>query len=156
MTGSRSETVALGERVAALMRPGDVVILTGDLGAGKTAFSSGFILGLGSAEPVTSPTFTIMREHKLPSGSVAPLVLHLDAYRLDSPDDAEDIGLLELLDRGAVAIIEWGERIMNALGPDRLWVRFAHDDLDDDVRVIEFVGVGARWHGVDLGAVVSC
>jgi tRNA threonylcarbamoyladenosine biosynthesis protein TsaE len=164
-TNSRHHTAQVGALLAGLVRPGDVVILSGELGAGKTAFSGGFIKALGSDEPVTSPTFTIMREHALPGGGC---VLHLDAYRLESPHDAEDIGLLELLDRGAIAILEWGERIVGALGPDLLMVRLAHadndaqaddaqdDDADDNTgtRLIEVAGYGSRWAGVSIAEVL--
>jgi tRNA threonylcarbamoyladenosine biosynthesis protein TsaE len=155
-TRSRSETVGVGASIAEFLRAGDVVILSGELGAGKTALSSGIIAALGCGDQVTSPTFTIMRHHPLAHGGE---VLHLDAYRLTGPDDAEDIGLLELLDRGAIAIIEWGERIADALGQDLLVVTMRHmDDADgvdraDDDREIHLEGVGPRWAHVDLSAV---
>ena len=162
-TRSRAETVAVGALIAPLLLAGDVVILSGELGAGKTAMSTGLIAALGSADQVTSPTFTIMRHHQLARGGE---VLHLDAYRLSGPDDAEDIGLLELLDGGAIAIIEWGERIAAALGPDLLVVALRHvddaagaagttaaDAADDDWREIHIEGVGPRWADVDLSAV---
>jgi tRNA threonylcarbamoyladenosine biosynthesis protein TsaE len=159
-THSREETVAAGRRLAAFLQPGDIVILTGDLGAGKTALSSGVIAGLGSTDQVTSPTFTIMRHHNLPGGGQ---VLHLDAYRLQSPDDAEDIGLLELLDGGAIAIIEWGERIDAALGSDLLYVLMTHDEVSgidsdevNDVRLLEVRGRGERWASVDLARAFAC
>lgn len=176
----RSESVAttedIGAAVASLLRPSDVVILSGELGAGKTAFSRGLGCQLGALDPVTSPTFTIMREHELVDGG---LLLHLDAYRLAGPDDADEIGLLELLDRGAIAVIEWGERIVDALGPDHLLLRLHHDDglagqggggqsgagqsggpdeADsdlDDGRLIEVEGVGPRWTAVDVAAAGS-
>ncbi len=127
--------------MAARLNPGDVVVLSGDLGAGKTACTRGIGRALGAEDPVTSPTFTIMREHRLSNGG---LLLHLDAYRLTGPDDVEELGLLELLDRGAIAVIEWGERIVEALG-DPLLMHFAHDETDDDVRVITIEAVGPRW-----------
>lgn len=157
-TRSRAETVAVGALIAPLLSAGDVVILTGELGAGKTAMSTGLIAALGSADQVTSPTFTIMRHHQLARGGE---VLHLDAYRLSGPDDAEDIGLLELLDGGAIAIIEWGERIAAALGPDLLVVALRHVNNaadaagagDADWREIHIEGVGPRWADVDLSTV---
>jgi tRNA threonylcarbamoyladenosine biosynthesis protein TsaE len=169
-SASREDTAALGERIAALLLPGDVVILSGELGAGKTALTRGLIAALGSPDPVTSPTFTIMRQHPLPSGGQ---VLHLDAYRLRSPDDAEGIGLLELLDGGAMAVIEWGERISSALGPDQLIVTLIHVDespltaagkstgyptpeADDHIRMIEIRSIGDRWAGVDLAGALTC
>ncbi len=152
------------------MQPGDIIILSGELGAGKTSLTRGLIAALGSTDPVTSPTFTIMRQHPLPTGGQ---VLHLDAYRLRSPDDAEGIGLLELLDGGAMAVIEWGERISDALGPDLLVVTLIHVDesgpasngkptgyppaeADDHIRMIEIRGLGERWAGCDLAGALSC
>jgi tRNA threonylcarbamoyladenosine biosynthesis protein TsaE len=156
-TISREETTALGGRLAPFLRDKDVVILSGDLGAGKTALSRGLIASLGSTDPVTSPTFTIMRHHPLTEGRQ---VLHLDAYRLHGPADAEDIGLLELLDGGAIAVIEWGERISSALGDDQLIVTLIRIDgvttrEDEDIRMIEIRGVGSRWDGVDLSGLAA-
>lgn len=141
---STTDTEQVGTAIAAVLGPGDVVILTGELGSGKTAFTRGVATGLGSDDAITSPTFTIMRPHR----TGGPMLLHLDAYRLDGPDDAEDLGLLELLDDGAVAVIEWGERIAAALGPDRLELRF--EWVDDDVRSIEVHPLGDRWADAGL------
>jgi tRNA threonylcarbamoyladenosine biosynthesis protein TsaE len=156
-TSSRAETVEIGRSLARLLVAGDIVILRGELGAGKTALTTGIIAGLGNTDQVTSPTFTIMRHHDLPAGQsgAARQVLHLDAYRLASADDAEDIGLLELLDNGAIAIIEWGERLLAALGPEYLDIELAHVDEDDDVRTMKIQGFGDRWNAADL-AVISC
>jgi tRNA threonylcarbamoyladenosine biosynthesis protein TsaE len=157
-TTSREETAALGARLAPFLAARDVVILSGDLGAGKTALSRGLIGALGSEDPVTSPTFTIMRHHPLPAGGqVEGQVLHLDAYRLHGPADAEDIGLLELLDAGAIAVIEWGERISSALGADQLVITLIRIDgvttrEDEDVRMIEIRGAGPRWDAVNFAA----
>ncbi len=151
-THSRAETAAVGAAVARLLRSGDVVILSGELGAGKTALTSGLVAEMGCADQVTSPTFTIMRHHELPSGGQ---VLHLDAYRLAGPDDAEDIGLLELLDAGAIAVIEWGERIASALGPDALVLELSHVEEFDDARDIRVEGRGQRWADIDLARIAS-
>jgi tRNA threonylcarbamoyladenosine biosynthesis protein TsaE len=103
-TASEEETAAVGERVAAALQRGDVVLLYGDLGAGKTAFVRGLARGLGAApEDVTSPTFTIIQEYR---GRV-PLY-HVDLYRLE-PREVEDLGLDELVQEGVVAV-EWAER----------------------------------------------
>lgn len=151
----RSTSVELtedfGAALATLLRPSDVVVFSGELGAGKTACTRGIGRGLGAREAVTSPTFTIMREHHLSNGG---LLLHLDAYRLTGPDDVEELGLLELLDRGAIAVIEWGERIVDALG-DHLMVHFTHDETDDDVRVISIETRGPRWGDPDVVAALQ-
>jgi tRNA threonylcarbamoyladenosine biosynthesis protein TsaE len=142
-TRSAAETAAVGERLAALLRPGDVVVLTGDLGSGKTVLAKGIGAGLGVTEPVVSPTFTIVREYE---GDV-PL-LHLDVYRLDHLQEAIDLGLEELLDEGRVTVVEWGEAIGAVLPPDRLEVVLSvppPEEADDDVRIIELRPAGPSW-----------
>ncbi len=143
--GSRSadETRALGVRLASLLRPGDVVVLSGDLGAGKTVLAKGIAAGLGVTEPVVSPTFTIVREYE---GDI-PLQ-HLDVYRLDHFQEVIDLGLDELLDGHAVTIVEWGEAVSALLPTDRLEVsltRLPPEEADDDTRVVEVHAVGAAW-----------
>ncbi len=133
---SDAETRALGRSIAAYLRPGDVLSLEGPLGSGKTAFVSGIGDGLGIVEPVTSPTFVLMRRHE--SGFL-PLV-HVDAYRLGSMGEFEDIGALEEAADGALAI-EWGDAISAALPEDRLDVRFEH--RGDDERDITLTARGS-------------
>jgi tRNA threonylcarbamoyladenosine biosynthesis protein TsaE len=104
-TASEEQTSAVGGQVAAWVRPGDVILLYGDLGAGKTAFVRGLAHGLGApADAVTSPTFTIIQEYR-----GAMTLYHVDLYRLDPPD-ADDLGLDELISSGGVVAIEWAER----------------------------------------------
>lgn len=124
-SSSLGDTHACAGLLASVIQRGDVVLLLGDLGAGKTAFTKGFAAALGITDEVTSPTFTIMRSYEanLPNGSLATF-LHLDAYRLDGPQAAEDIGLLELLDEGAFALIEWGDIVGAAFGNDALVIEF--------------------------------
>lgn len=142
-TRSADETNAVGVRLAELLRPGDVVVLTGDLGSGKTVFAKGIGRGLGVTEPVVSPTFTIVREYegRLP-------LQHLDVYRLDQLQEAIDLGLDELLDRGAVTVVEWGEAVGALLPADRLEVLLTiapPEEADDDTRVIELRPAGPSW-----------
>ncbi len=140
---SADETRALGERLATLLRPGDVVVLTGDLGAGKTVLAKGIAAGLGVTEPVVRPTFTIVREYE---GDI-PLQ-HLDVYRLDHFQEVIDLGLDELLDGHAVTIVEWGEAVSALLPVDRLEVSLLllpPEEADDDTRVVELHGVGPAW-----------
>ena len=140
---SADETRALGARLATLLRPGDVVVLTGDLGAGKTVLAKGIAAGLGVTEPVVSPTFTIVREYE---GDI-PLQ-HLDVYRLDHFQEVIDLGLDELLDGHAVTIVEWGEAVSALLPVDRLEVSLLllpPEEADDDTRVVELHGVGPAW-----------
>ena len=136
----------LGRRVAELLRPGDLVVLAGDLGAGKTTFVQGVGAGLGVRAPVVSPTFVIARVHR--DGRV-PLV-HVDAYRLGSIAEVDDLDLdADLDDSGTV--VEWGEGLVERLAADRLEVRITRSHADgDETRQVGVVGVGERWRGVEL------
>ena len=111
VSNSPAETEALGQRLAEKLNPGDIIAFTGDLGAGKTAFTRGLARGLGYAEPVTSPTYTIVNEYL---GGRLPL-FHFDMYRLRSSDDLWDIGWEDYLDRGGVCAVEWSENVEDAL-----------------------------------------
>jgi len=137
------ETRALGEAVGGLLERGDVVALSGDLGAGKTAFVQGAARGLGVAEPVVSPTFTLVREYR---GRVA--IHHLDVYRLDRVQDVLDLGLDEMLEDGAVVFVEWGDVIEGLLPDHHLSVRVTMSDGDgEDDRAFAFAGSGPSWTG---------
>ena len=144
---------ALGERLAGLLRAGDLVVLTGELGAGKTTLVQGIGAGLGVRAPVVSPTFVIARVHR--DGRL-PLI-HVDAYRLGSDAEVDDLDLDADLG-SAVTVVEWGEGLAERLSPDRLAVRISRrtgqidDDIDgDDVRQVWLSGVGPRWADVELG-----
>ncbi|MGH9119529.1 MAG: tRNA (adenosine(37)-N6)-threonylcarbamoyltransferase complex ATPase subunit type 1 TsaE [Acidimicrobiales bacterium] len=139
-TRSVDETRKLGAAVAELCRPGDVILLAGDLGAGKTALVQGIGAAFGIDEPITSPTFVLARQYQ------GRFVLHhLDVYRLDQLDEVYDIGLPEMLDDSAVVVIEWGDAIATALPADYLEVRLTLGDDDDDERMLVFRSVGGRW-----------
>ena len=122
VTRSQPQTVALGECLA----EGDVLVLTGDLGAGKTQLTKGMAAGLGITEDVTSPTFTIEMVYE---GGRLPLY-HFDLYRLDDPDQLEDTGLFDVLGADGVCSIEWGEQFADEIGPQRMDVFLTR--LDDD------------------------
>jgi tRNA threonylcarbamoyladenosine biosynthesis protein TsaE len=138
-TTSVDATRDVGAAVAGLALPGDVVVLAGDLGAGKTAFVQGFGRALGVAERITSPTFTLVHvyEGRLP-------IHHLDVYRLEQLAEAVDLGLPEMLDDGGVVLIEWGDEILPVLPNDLLEVRLTLGPGDDD-RTIALRPVGPRW-----------
>ncbi len=139
LTKSADDTRDLGAALAALARPRDVILLSGDLGAGKTTFAQGFGRGLGVEDDVVSPTFTLMRNYqgRLP-------LLHCDVYRLDHLQEVIDLGLPELLDDGAVALIEWGDVVAPTLGPDFLEVRIEFARGDDERR-LDVRAVGPSW-----------
>jgi tRNA threonylcarbamoyladenosine biosynthesis protein TsaE len=140
----------LGRRLAALLRAGDLVILAGPLGAGKTTLVQGIGAGLGVRGPVTSPTFVIARVHPAVIGS-GPALVHADAYRLGSFSEVDDLDLDT--DAGsAVTVVEWGTGLAEPLAEDRLEITI-EPDQDGDVRTVRINGHGARWHGVLTGAV---
>lgn len=111
VTNSPAETEALGQRLAETLQPGDVIAYTGDLGAGKTAFTRGLARGLGITERITSPTFTIVNEYL---GGRLPL-FHFDMYRLGSSEELYEIGWEDYLARGGVCAVEWSEIVADAL-----------------------------------------
>ncbi len=140
-TRSVDETRGLAAALADLARPGDLVLLAGDLGAGKTAFAQGFGRGLGVTEQITSPTFTLAQEYE---GRLR--MHHLDVYRLDQLRDVAGLGLAELLDDGGVVLIEWGDSILPALPSDFLEVRLTFGPGDDD-RHVGLRATGPSWQG---------
>ncbi|MFI9720400.1 tRNA (adenosine(37)-N6)-threonylcarbamoyltransferase complex ATPase subunit type 1 TsaE [Streptomyces sp. NPDC052396] len=145
----------LGRRLAALLRPGDLVLLSGELGAGKTTLTRGLGEGLGVRGAVTSPTFVIARVH--PSLSGGPALVHVDAYRLSGGlDEMEDLDLdVSLPD--SVIVVEWGDGKVEELSEDRLRVFIsravgdaAPEDDAEDVRTVSVAGYGDRWAAADL------
>ncbi|MEX2100501.1 MAG: tRNA (adenosine(37)-N6)-threonylcarbamoyltransferase complex ATPase subunit type 1 TsaE [Acidimicrobiia bacterium] len=141
VTRSAEETAALAQRVGALLRAGDVVVLAGQLGIGKTVFAKGIARALGITEPVVSPSFTIVRQY---DGGTLPLV-HVDVYRLDHLQELHDIGFDDLVGGDAVTIVEWGDRVGSILPADRLEVSMLADATDDDTRVVQFDANGLMW-----------
>ena len=139
------DTRAFGEWLATLLRHGDLVILTGDLGAGKTTLTQGIGAGLGVRGNVTSPTFVISRVH--PSLDEGPPLIHVDAYRLGGAAELDDLDLdTDVVD--AVTVVEWGEGLAEALSHDRLEVTLTR--ADDDVRTLTLTPVGPRWRDLQL------
>ena len=135
-TRSAAETEQLGARLAALLRPGDVIAFRGGLGAGKTAFTRGLARGLGIEESVTSPTYTLVNEY--PQGRL-PL-FHFDMYRLRDAEELFDLGWEDYLDRGGVCAVEWSERVADALPAGTVTVDIARGETDLS-RVITVTGV---------------
>ena len=132
------DTRALGAALAGVVRPGDLLVLTGPLGAGKTALTQGLGAALGVTEPVTSPTFVIARLHR---GGRLPLV-HVDAYRLGGVADVDDLDL-DASTEESVTVVEWGAGLVERLADEHLEVRL--DRRDDDVRTAVLVPRGPGW-----------
>jgi len=132
---SDEETFQLGRTLAAALRGGELILLQGDLGTGKTIFAKGIAAGLGIApEDVTSPSFTLVQEY---TGGRMPM-FHVDLYRLTAGEDLETLGLEELVSTGAVVVVEWGEKLPAAYRASATTVRF--HDVGEDSRRIEIVG----------------
>jgi tRNA threonylcarbamoyladenosine biosynthesis protein TsaE len=136
-TASAAETRAVGAAIASCLVPGDVVVLAGELGSGKTTLAQGIAAGLGVTEPVVSPTFAIVREYV---GRVP--VAHVDVYRLDHVQELHDLGFEEIVDGSRVVLVEWGELVAPILPRDRVVVRLQPGG-DDDARVVDVTVEGS-------------
>jgi tRNA threonylcarbamoyladenosine biosynthesis protein TsaE len=148
------DTRVVGERLAGLLRPGDLVVLSGDLGAGKTTLTQGLGSALQVRGSVTSPTFVISRVH--PSLVGGPPLVHVDAYRLGGVAELDDLDLDTSLE-DAVTVVEWGSGVAEMLADNRLEIellRASADrvDVEGETRRLRLRGVGPRWAGVDLAA----
>ena len=138
----------LGRSLAGQLAAGDLIVLTGSLGAGKTTFTQGLGAGLGVRGAVTSPTFVIARVH--PSEVGGPALVHVDAYRIGGIAELDDLDLDTSLDQ-AVTVVEWGEGLAEGLSESRLEVNIVRgDDLDDEERWVEVTPVGPRWHALSF------
>jgi tRNA threonylcarbamoyladenosine biosynthesis protein TsaE len=146
--GSLADTHAIAAVLAGLARSGDIVLLSGEMGAGKTAFAQGFGRALGVTEPITSPTFTLVHSYPLDSLTLH----HADLYRLERTDEIADLALEELAEFKGIVLVEWGEALDGAY-PDHLAVHLAPgetvDDADefglDGTRTIDITAAGSRW-----------
>ena len=136
VSNSEEETEALGRRLGEILDQSTVVAFTGDLGAGKTAFTRGLAKGLDIPDRVTSPTFTIVNEYE---GGRLPL-FHFDMYRLSSADELFDIGWEDYLARGGVCAVEWSENVREAVDSHTIWVEIRRGEGQDQ-RVIQIKGV---------------
>ena len=137
---SLTETHEAAKSVAEAVQPGDLILLVGDLGAGKTAFTQGFGKALGVHEVITSPTFTLAREYQ---GTMQ--IHHLDVYRIDQIEEVRDLALPELFEGNSVTLIEWGDQIISALPKDHLEISFEYADADND-RFITIRANGSEWN----------
>jgi tRNA threonylcarbamoyladenosine biosynthesis protein TsaE len=140
-TFSVEETRSLASLLSKVFQAGDVVVLSGDLGAGKTAFTQGLGLGLGVEHPVTSPTFTLANKYE---GEIT--LNHLDVYRLEHFQEVEELGLSELIDSNSLTVIEWGNVISSVLTEGYLEISLSLGESLDE-RTIEFRLIGQQWVG---------
>jgi tRNA threonylcarbamoyladenosine biosynthesis protein TsaE len=167
-----ADTQAIAAKIAVLSRPGDIIVLSGEMGAGKTAFAQGFGRALGVTEPITSPTYTLVHSYDVPkSGPLGRVTLHhADLYRLDRTAEVADLALDELAEFDGIVLVEWGD-VIDATFGDHLVIHLEHDDADDldaddpnaddpdadpdagdeigdaseDRRTVEIAGVGPTW-----------
>ncbi|WP_251575215.1 tRNA (adenosine(37)-N6)-threonylcarbamoyltransferase complex ATPase subunit type 1 TsaE [Limosilactobacillus agrestimuris] len=138
----REETINLGEQIGRLLKAGDVLVLDGDLGAGKTTFTKGIAKGLAIPDLIKSPTFTIVREYhdgRLP-------LYHMDAYRLEN-GGAEDLGLEEYFDSDGVSVVEWAQFVADELPADFLAIHFKRTD-DENTRCLQFEPHGQHFEQI--------
>jgi tRNA threonylcarbamoyladenosine biosynthesis protein TsaE len=152
LAASAEDTRTAGRRLARLLRAGDLLVLSGELGAGKTTFTQGLGVGLGVRGGVTSPTFVISRVH--PSLVDGPALVHVDAYRLGGLAELDDLDLEASLE-DAVVVVEWGSGMAEALTDDRLEVEILRSQgavigVEGEARTLRLSAVGDRWTGVDL------
>ena len=140
----RSDSVTATSEIAASLagvsRRGDLIVLAGEMGAGKTAFARGFGEAMGVSEPITSPTYTLV--HSYPAGRVT--LHHADIYRLTSLHEVADLAFSELLESDGIVIVEWGDVVAGSLG-DHVLVRLDFDESDDDAREIVISATGRTW-----------
>lgn len=158
-SASIADTHAVAAAIAGLTRPGDIIVLAGEMGAGKTAFAQGFGRALGVTDPITSPTFTLVHSYDINTGPHAGRLTlhHADLYRLERTAEVADLALSELAEFRGIVLVEWGDVVDGFFG-DHLVV-YLEPDLDDDDdddtavlsldgrRRIEVAGVGATWAG---------
>lgn len=153
-TDSPEGTKEVAARLARICAPGDAILLIGDLGAGKTAFAQGFAAALGVEGPVTSPTFALVRQYRCRDAGAVETLIHADVYRTGTVGEVVELALAELVEEGAIALIEWGDLAAAALGDDALDITFTLPDPADDAaddaalsrRTLTINGRG-RWTG---------
>jgi tRNA threonylcarbamoyladenosine biosynthesis protein TsaE len=138
LCASADDTIAAGEAFARVLESGDIVLLSGTLGAGKTTFVKGVAKGLGVAERVTSPTFTMVREHECSNDFGITTLHHSDVYRVETLDEVLELALGELVEDSAVALVEWGELAASVFGRDVMTIEFSV--LDDEGRLLTVSG----------------
>ena len=140
---SESDTLGLARKLAPFLQSGDVVVLSGDLGSGKTKFTQGILEHFGLEDEISSPTFTIVNEHHQNGVNI----YHFDVYRLNGSDEFYAIGGDEYLEHG-ISVIEWGEQIEDVLPSEYLKISFEKDAQDENTRVLSFIPFGDRFENI--------
>ncbi|MCH7588610.1 MAG: tRNA (adenosine(37)-N6)-threonylcarbamoyltransferase complex ATPase subunit type 1 TsaE [Chloroflexi bacterium] len=140
LSRSPEQTLRVGVRLGELLKPGDVVCMAGDLGSGKTTMAKGIARGWGSLDPVTSPSYVIINEYRRADNA---RIYHLDAFRLRGTQEIYELGFLELLEDGGLLLIEWPERVAEAIPAERIWVNLHW--ADESQRGLRFDAVGPRY-----------
>ena len=143
ISNSTLETINIAKNLAKFLKPGDTVVLTGELGAGKTKFTEGFLSYYNLEDEISSPTFTIVNEYKSPLSTI----YHFDVYRLADIDEFYAIGGEEYFDKG-ICLIEWGEQIEDALPLEHIKITFNKDEQNDDVRILNFEAFGEKYEKI--------
>jgi tRNA threonylcarbamoyladenosine biosynthesis protein TsaE len=146
------DTIAAGEAFAAVLATSDIVLLSGNLGAGKTTFVKGVAKGLGVSERVTSPTFTMVREHHCSNALGIETLHHSDVYRVESLDEVLDLALGELVEESAVALVEWGDLASTIFGRDVMTIYFSVDGEEARILTVEGDLAEARTAELDVWA----
>ncbi|NOK63163.1 MAG: tRNA (adenosine(37)-N6)-threonylcarbamoyltransferase complex ATPase subunit type 1 TsaE [Chloroflexi bacterium AL-W] len=143
---SAIQTVRIGQRLGELLQSGDVVLLHGELGTGKTQITKGIAQGLGSGDMVNSPSFVLMNEYRAgPQWHHMP-IYHVDLYRIETSDELYGIGLTEALIDGGVCLVEWAERALDWFENDRLEIHFSH--LSETKRIVRFIPYGTKYESL--------
>jgi tRNA threonylcarbamoyladenosine biosynthesis protein TsaE len=140
LSHSPEQTQRLGVRLGELLKPADLLCLAGDLGSGKTTLAQGIARGWGALDPVTSPTFTLINEYRRADRA---RLFHVDAFRLSGAQEAFTLGLDELLDGHGPVVVEWPERILTLLPPERLWIELSW--VDESRRNLQFKATGHAY-----------
>jgi tRNA threonylcarbamoyladenosine biosynthesis protein TsaE len=143
---SAAQTIRFGQRLGELLRQGDLVVLLGDFGAGKTHLIKGIAQGLGSTDLVNSPSFVLINEYRAGSRHGHIPIYHADLYRIDDPDELAAIGIEETWSGDGVCLIEWADQAGDWLPPERLAIHLQH--LSETKRVLRFVPYGARYEAL--------
>ncbi len=154
-SNSVEQTIELGRKMSKVLKDDDVVVLCGDLGAGKTHFTKGVAKGFGIDSEITSPTFNILRMYEVCGNPNVTQLAHWDVYRLEEEDQLDDVDYFGIVESGCVSLVEWGDKFPGAL-PDE-YVRVDISLVDADSRIVEFTGFGDRGQQIvkDLEAALG-